>query len=416
MVMYTLGKEVLRYTTAYNLVFMRLLLVVPFIFLIALAVTRNLREFKVTKKQMLPTAGSGVLGIVVGQILIFTGLNYSTPTNSSIITAPCTPIFTALFSILRGTDKMNVYKAIGFIFSLSGALILLEVENFQFEGTTLGNLLIMLSSVVSAINALLQKSALDKGAHPLVVQFYVCVIGTLAISVAYSPFGIYSPGAYQMPSLIWIYVIVLGVGVSAIPWSLTIIALKNTSPMTINIYVVLQPPMAAFVDTVILGGTLSARQLLGSSLVLLGLFFVNASSIVQKGLEFIRHHIFGNSKPHFQLLPNVEEGLEMKELNQTNKANDKTDVYSSKIEDLVPEETTTSTEVEYQLSINRETNDFVIQPMVEEKLAKDANKVADTTRTEEKDGADDLQDVSLLSQPPYPSDIPTIKYKEHQSA
>lgn len=74
--------------------------------------------------------------------------------------------------------EMNVYKGLGFLSSVAGALILLEVENFEFQGKTIGNLMIVGSSVCSAFNSLIQKSLLNSGIHPLVAQFYICLTGT----------------------------------------------------------------------------------------------------------------------------------------------------------------------------------------------------------------------------------------------
>jgi len=214
---------------------------------------------------------------------------------------------------------MNVYKGVGFISSILGALILLEVENFEFEGKTLGNLMIVASSLCGAVNSLIQKSVLNTGIHPLVVQTYVCVIGTMAFSVGYAPFGLFDADDYAMSSRTWIYAIIVGVVASALPWCVGIIALKNTSPMTTSVYVVLQPPLAAFVGVVLIGEALTWRQVVGSALVLLGLVFVNANPIVQKVLDLIRRRIFVNTKQQFELLPSKaeeESEVEMKEIKE----------------------------------------------------------------------------------------------------
>lgn len=73
---------------------------------------------------------------------------------------------------------MNVAKGLGFVSSIAGAMLLLQVWNFKFEGTTLGNLLIVGSALCSAVNALVQKHVLNEGYHPLVVQSYVVCSGT----------------------------------------------------------------------------------------------------------------------------------------------------------------------------------------------------------------------------------------------
>jgi drug/metabolite transporter (DMT)-like permease len=62
----------------------------------------------------------------------------------AIISAPSSPIFTMLFSALRGTDKITKVKVIGTALAVVGALILLRVENFTFEGKSVGMYIIIL--------------------------------------------------------------------------------------------------------------------------------------------------------------------------------------------------------------------------------------------------------------------------------
>jgi drug/metabolite transporter (DMT)-like permease len=72
---------------------------------------------------------------------------------------------------------MNIPKGFGFLSSTLGALLLLQVWNFEFKGKTMGNALIVGSTICSAVNSLIQKQILNEGHHPLVIQFYVCCVG-----------------------------------------------------------------------------------------------------------------------------------------------------------------------------------------------------------------------------------------------
>jgi len=159
----------------------------------------------------------------------------------------------------------------------------------------------------------------------------------------------------------------MGVVASALPWCVGIIALKNTSPMTTSVYVVLQPPLAAFVGVVLMGEALTGRQVLGSGLVLLGLVFVNANPIVQRVLTLVRRHIFANSK-QFEILSNVEEGsteIEMKEM--------KEGMESTVMVEEDGAGATVEDEVEYDLGVTGETNDFVIENHDDDESSKSAD-------------------------------------------
>lgn len=363
---YFLAKKNLDLVNVYTFVLMRLMFVVPIVFLFAVVMTRSKAPFKLGRKVMIIIVGSGLLNILIAQTILYKGLSMSTATNASIINAPCTPLFTAFFSVLRGTDKMNVYKAFGFIASIAGALILLQVENFEFEGTTFGNLLIIISALCGALNSLVQKHVLEQGVHPLVAQSYICLIGATAYSIAYSPLGLFSPENWMMPSQVWVYATILGVCFTAIPWSLGMIALKNTSPMTTAVYVVLQPPISAFVEVVVLSGALTLRQVLGSGLVLLGLLFVNGTPLVQKFLAFVRRLFLSKQQREFELLSNAEDGKLEVELKEPDGA-----------------DFAIVGETEYDLSIERETNDFIIPAEEkEEKPEEDVKKAGDVQKKE----------------------------------
>lgn len=341
---YVIGKKVMEVVDAHMFVFMRLLFVIPIVLIFAWLLTRKFVSFKVPLKPVLFMASSGIIGILISQSLMFAGLDKSTATNTSIISAPCTPLFTALFSVLRGTDKMNVAKGLGFVSSIAGAMLLLQVWNFKFEGTTLGNLLIVGSSLCSAVNALLQKHVLNQGYHPLVVQSYVVTSGALLYTIGYAPFGLFEPHAWILPSSIWMYIAIVGIVATGLPWCLGIIALKHTSPMTTSVYVVLQPLIAGFVGVVIMGEVLTWIQMLGSALVLLGLVFVNATPIVHKIIALVKLRVSGQQSKEFVLLESESESedrnVELESLSENSIA-------------------VSSSELKYEFA-GAETNTFVI--------------------------------------------------------
>lgn len=295
---YVLGKKIMSAVDVYHFVFLRTLFVVPLVLIAASLFTRKLSAFKLPLKAFGLMAASGIIGIFIAQSLVFVGLDKSTATNTSIISAPCTPLFTALFSVMRGTDKMNIPKGFGFLSSMLGALLLLQVWNFEFAGKTMGNLLIVGSAICNALNSLIQKQVLNDGHHPLVVQFYICSVGIISYTVGYSGFGLFGQDSWVISGNVWMYISIVGIVATAIPWCVSIIALKHTSPMTTSVYVVLQPLIAGFIGVVMMGEVLTWIQMLGGGLVILGLVLVNAQPIVQR--------FFFRSKTEFALLPSED--------------------------------------------------------------------------------------------------------------
>lgn len=327
---YVLGKKIFAVVNVHLFVFIRLLFVIPVTIIAAMLFTRKLEAFRVHRKILLIIFVSALISILVSQSLMFTGLDRSTPTNASIISAPCTPLFAAVFSVLRGTDKITIPKGLGFLSSVAGALLLLQVWNFEFKGTTLGNLLIVGSSLCSATNLQIQKYILNTGLHPLVLQSYVCSMGVIAWICGYSGFGLFDSVDWVIPAKMWLYISIVGVIATAIPWCVGIVALKHMSPMTTSVYTILQPLIAVFVGVFITGETLTWIQFIGGGLVLLGLVLVQATPLVKQFYENYK------KKGKFQLLSTEDES----------------EVELSVVGD--------KDEIEYKLAQKGETNDFVI--------------------------------------------------------
>lgn len=370
---YVLGKKIMAYVNVHLFVFLRLICVIPIVIFSAVLLTRKREAFRVHWRSILLMGGSAIIGILIAQTLTFVGLSHSTPTNTSIISAPCTPLFTALLSVLRGTDKMNKAKALGFLSSVLGALLLLQVWAFEFKGKTLGNLLIVGSAMCSAVNSLLQKHILNKGYHPLVVQTYVCGMGIIGYMGAYSWLGLFESEGWEIPSSIWVYVVIVGVVASGIPWCVGIVALKHTSPMTTSVYVVVQPLIAVLVGVLIMGEAITLVQILGGGLVLLGLVFVNAQPIVQNVVNLGKRILL--RKTQFVLLQTDEEKeVEMKVLENS-------------------ESEATPAEVSYELGAKEETNAFVID---DEPDGADY-RASDSTTTHESKDVDVVTVVSIKS-------------------
>jgi len=273
--LYSTGKVLMQDLPFFVFVAARLTVAVPFMITAAFA----MKQAKLpSKKGWIYLLASSFIGIAVGQCLLFAGIQRSSAANASIINAPCVPIFTALFSVLRGTDKMTIPKAVGFVFAIMGALVLLEVEHFEMAGKTVGNLLILACTVTSAANCLVQKKALTSYLTPLQFSAYSSVCGYLMFVALWSPFGMLDASNWAPVKDVWFIILFTGVFCTAVTWTLGSYALKETSPMTVTVYNILQPPLSAVFTTLFLDEVFTLREGLGSLAILLGLFMINGET------------------------------------------------------------------------------------------------------------------------------------------
>jgi len=306
--LYFLGKQVIGDgLAAAAYVTTRLSLALPFFIVSTYWATKRL----LPEKKYLPLlALSGVLSIVATQALQAYGLSRTTATNASIISAPCTPLFTTALSVIRGTDKMSVSKAVGFVLAVAGALILLQIENFSFEGKELGNLLIVLMSLCSAANTLVQRKLLDDGMHPLAVITHATFFGLVAFIAVFSHMGLFHADNWVVPTSSWIKLLIIAIVCTAIPWNLATVALKHTSPLTVSIYVVLQPPIAAILG-IFLGEEYTWHQGVGTVLVLAGLAFVNFSSLLVAARTYFERKVLHAENQFHPLKSEVDDKEEV---------------------------------------------------------------------------------------------------------
>jgi len=308
---YNLSKDAMHEIPPSSFVILRFSLALPFMF-IATYITCN--TLWLPRKHLLLLIVNGVVAVVANQSLITYALTITSAINASIITAPCTPIFTTALSVMRGTDKMTIPKGVGFLCALVGALILLKVEDFSLEGNQLGDLLLIIVSFVASINTLLQRKLLDDGVHPIGLMAHSTLYGLLSYLICFSYFDLFQQEKWRITQANTIVdFVVVAILATALPWCTTTFSLKVTSPMTVSIYVVLQPPMSALVGLFI-GDGFTPRQGLGTIIVLLGLIFVNANQYREKVLWFIQHHILGRVPADFQALPEKEKEEETQEI------------------------------------------------------------------------------------------------------
>jgi len=130
-------------------------------------------------------------------------------------------------------------------------------------------------------------------------------MGCLGLLLFFSHVGLFHADSWNISTISMIEIILIGAFGTAVPWTGGTYALKNTTPMIVSMYVVLQPPVAAFIG-LWLGERYTWHQAVGSVLILLGLFFVIANEHAKVVATAIFNRVVGNKNKKFQRL--TEEG------------------------------------------------------------------------------------------------------------
>ena len=104
----------------------------------------------------------GILGVTLNQVLFILGLSLSTAINTTILGATI-PVFTLLAAVLLGRERMTVSAGLGVTLAAAGALLLLEVHQFDWHSRyARGNLLLLANSISYSFYLVLSRPILSR--------------------------------------------------------------------------------------------------------------------------------------------------------------------------------------------------------------------------------------------------------------
>lgn len=199
---------------------------------------------KIDKKDYLTFALCGLFGVGVNQLFFFNGLMRTSPLNSSIIMTT-TPIIVFVLSIFILKEKPTPVKVIGILIGASASIALSILSSGSSHlSSSEGDLYIFLNALSYSFYLVLVKPLMKKY-KPLTVITWVFTFGL--IYVLLWPYSVkevmevnWSTMATDIP---WRIAFVV-VGVTFLPYLLTVVAMKEVSPSVASSYIYLQPVLA----------------------------------------------------------------------------------------------------------------------------------------------------------------------------
>ncbi|XP_019418323.1 PREDICTED: WAT1-related protein At1g09380-like [Lupinus angustifolius] len=258
---------------------------------------------KMTKRIMYQIILSSLLGITGNQVLFFVGLKYSTATIASALTN-LLPAFTFVLAVLfrqeniRMKDKAGIAKVFGTLLCVGGALLLsfyhgktiglgessihwrfaekMEGTNSSISKTNLllGPFTIICSALVWALWFIIQADMSKTFSAPYTSTAYMCFLGSfqcVAIALCFeSTASAWSlNNAMRLISSLYAGVICTGLAYCLMSWTIA-----RKGPLYVSIFSPLQLIITALVSWALLREKLYIGTVLGSLLIVLGLYSV----------------------------------------------------------------------------------------------------------------------------------------------
>lgn len=246
------------------------LLILPFL------LTLKKKEVKIKLKHLPILIATGSLLAVINIALFYEGITRTTAISASALTLSI-PILSVLGGWWVLKEKIYWINLIGVTLGLAGAVTILGMPVF-FLGSAnslnlMGNLLILLSALSFVAGSILSKKILQDYS-PIVMTASVFAIAAIIFLIPATLDYINNPSWPSKVSLLGLlgllYIIILS-SISA--YFLLIWGLNKISVVHANLFQYIEPAVAATIAVPILGERISFSFIIGTCLVVLGVYW-----------------------------------------------------------------------------------------------------------------------------------------------
>jgi drug/metabolite transporter (DMT)-like permease len=228
-----------------------------------------------TVKLWIPLILLGMTGVFAYNVFFFSGLQLISAGRASLIIS-CTPLVITIFAAIFLGERLTPLKAFGVLLSLTGAIIVISNGHpgSLFTGGFGSGEQALVGCVLSwSAYSLIGRSVLAT-LSPLNAVCYSSIIGTILLSIPAAHEGLFSHLA-TISSLDWASLAYLGIGGTALGFSLYYQGIKRIGAMRAGIFINLVPLFSILLSWLILGESVKIIVLTGGLLVLTGVTLTN---------------------------------------------------------------------------------------------------------------------------------------------
>lgn len=274
------GRAIAQGVTPFNAAFIRFAMASFFLLLITRQVEGTLPSVK--KNQITPLLLLGATGVFFYNILFFSALHHIQAGKASLIIAN-NPILITLLSALIFKERLNTIKCIGILMSVTGALVVISdghIMNFIESGFGKGEILTV-GCVASWVAYSLIGKQVMSDLSPLVSVCYSSVAGTVMLMFPALINGSFSE-ILSYGTVEWFSLFYLAFFGTVLGFLWYYEGIREIGAMKSSVFINFVPVSAIIFSYFMLNEPVGKSLLIGAALVISGVFFTNASTLIQK--------------------------------------------------------------------------------------------------------------------------------------
>jgi drug/metabolite transporter (DMT)-like permease len=223
----------------------------------------------------------GLSGIAAYNFFFFSGLKTITAGRAAVIIAN-NPVLISILSVIFFKEKISIIRVAGILCSVSGAVIAISRGNLQDLAGQLGigEFYIFMCVLSWAGYSLLGKTVMMKSS-PLISVTYSSLIGTILLLLPSLREGL-TDRILHFPLESWLGVLYLAFFGTVLGFLWYYQGIRSIGPMKASIFINFVPISALFLSFLILNESLNFTLLLGTIMVVVGVYLTNQSQLVRK--------------------------------------------------------------------------------------------------------------------------------------
>ncbi|MFL2939920.1 MAG: DMT family transporter [Candidatus Poseidoniales archaeon] len=212
-----------------------------------------------------------LLGIVLNTAFFTKGLELTTPAHASLISCMI-PVITFIFAWFLGREGLNMYKSLSLVVALSGALILMEIDNLDVNSNLfIGDMFIFVNFICFGLFLVLSKPLIERHS-PFGLSVIVMSIGAV-ILLPISVNGLVNNWENWLNLSWWIYFAAFYsiFFATIITYSLNYYAMEFVDSSKVALFIYFQPVVAGTISVALGRDEITTRLIISSVLIMLGL-------------------------------------------------------------------------------------------------------------------------------------------------